>query len=73
VTPLETERTGVLVVRAWIESDAAGGLRARITRTLDLTTHDEITSTASTPAEITRVVVDWLDAFVREAVEVTER
>ena len=68
----DTDRAGVLVVRVWIES-GAGGLRARITRTLDLTAHDEIVSTASTPAEITRVVVDWLDAFVGEAVEVTER
>jgi hypothetical protein len=73
VTPVDTERTGVLVVRAWIEAGERGGLRARITRTLDVSTHEEVSSSAATPAEITRVVVDWLDAFVAEALEVTER
>jgi hypothetical protein len=61
-----TERTGVLVIRAWIES---GSLRARVTRTLDTSVRDDAVSVVATPQEVTRIVVDWLDAFVAQSVE----
>lgn len=73
MTSADTERTGVFVVRAWIETGAGGGFRARVTRTLDLSTRDELSSSVATPSEITRLVVDWLDAFVADGLEVTER
>jgi hypothetical protein len=30
------ERVGVLVIRIWMDNDSESGLRARITRTLDV-------------------------------------
>lgn len=59
------ERSGVLVVRAWIEEDAERGLRARITSTLDIARGDEVVSLAARPEEIYEAVREWLEAFVR--------
>jgi hypothetical protein len=59
------ERTGVLVIRAWIEVNGESRLRARITRVLDTETREEIASVVATRDEITSTVADWLDAFLR--------
>jgi hypothetical protein len=63
---LPAERTGVLVVRVWIEVNGEARLRARITRTLDVSGHEEISTVVATPEEITASVADWLDAFLRD-------
>lgn len=52
------DRTGVLVVRAWIED---GRLKARITRTVDVEQRDSITTAASTAEQIHTEVRHWLD------------
>jgi hypothetical protein len=59
------ERTGVLVIRIWAESDQSPSLRARITRTLDLTRRDEVSTRASSAEEIEAVVHTWLREFAR--------
>lgn len=59
------ERTGLLVIRAWVESDPPGRLRGRITCTLDVISGEGVSTTASTAEEIETVVRDWLDRFVR--------
>ena len=41
----------------------------RVTRTLDLSVRDDTVSVVATPQEVTRLVVDWLDAFIAEALE----
>ena len=64
MAPHPSDRTGVLVVRLWIESNGADGFRARITRTLDSAGHDQSTSTAATPHDVCAVVRTWVDAFV---------
>jgi hypothetical protein len=58
-------RTGVLVVRAWLEGERPGTLRARITSTLDLSRRDVAVSAASSAEEIQRAVRAWLDEFSR--------
>jgi hypothetical protein len=58
------ERTGVLVVRIWVEPGVGGGLRARMTSTLDVTEQDEVVTVASTPDGIAAVVDRWIDDFV---------
>jgi hypothetical protein len=63
VTLRGTERTGALVIRAWIES---GSFRARVTRSLDVSTRDDVVSVVAAPDEVTRIVVDWLEAFVAQ-------
>jgi hypothetical protein len=64
------ERTGLLVIRAWIEAYGETRLRARITRVVDLDGTEEI-STVATREEIMDAVAAWLDAFLDEAL--TER
>ena len=58
------ERTGVLVVRIWVEPGVGGGLRARMTSTLDSTEQDELVTVASTPEGIAAVVRQWIDDFI---------
>ena len=60
------------MIRVWIEPDGDDGFRARITRTLDVSARDESVTVAASPAEVTDVLIDWLDEFV-ESVQVTER
>ena len=57
------ERTGILVIRVWAERDEAPHLRARITRTFDLTQQDEMSTAASSAEEIEAVVHAWLCEF----------
>lgn len=56
------ERTGVLVVRAWIEGDPAQ-LKARITQTVDVASREPVSTTASTPDQIFAAVRRWLEEF----------
>ena len=58
------ERTGVLVVRIWVEPGVGGGLRARMTSTLDATEHNEVVTVASTSEGIAAVVRQWIDDFI---------
>lgn len=54
------ERAGVIVVRAWLESD--GRMRARITAT-DLSRAGENVSSAEGIEEIAGLVRAWLERF----------
>jgi len=58
-----SDRTGILIVRLWIEANAREGLRARITQTLDSVFPDQARATASTPEEIYAVVRRWVEEF----------
>jgi hypothetical protein len=58
------DRAGLLIVRVWIEGDRESGMRARITRTLDLSTRDEVVTTTTSVEEIVATVHAWLDSFV---------
>jgi hypothetical protein len=70
VAALPAERTGLLVIRAWIEAYGETRLRARITRVVDVCGPEEI-STVATREEIAGAVSEWLDAFLDGSV--TER
>lgn len=56
------ERSGVLVVRAWIEGDPPQ-LKARLTHTVDLVHGEPGSATVSTPAEIHDEIDRWLEAL----------
>ncbi len=58
-----SDRTGVMVVRIWIEG-SDGSLRARLTETLDLSTHEETARAASTLEEIVDIVSSWVETFL---------
>ena len=57
------DRTGILIVRLWIEGNASEGFRARITQTLDATDGEQAMSTAANPEDIYAVVRTWVEAF----------
>lgn len=61
------QRTGLLVVRAWLEDDRPDGLRARITSTVDLARRDSAVTTAHTPEEIQEAVRAWLAALIADS------
>jgi antitoxin component HigA of HigAB toxin-antitoxin module len=58
-----SDRTGILILRLWIEEDAHEGLRARITQTLD-SGDEQAMATAADPEDIYAVVRTWVEAFV---------
>jgi hypothetical protein len=58
------ERAGVIVVRAWLESD--GHVRARVTAT-DFSLPAETVSSAEGNEEIVALVRAWLERFVGPA------
>jgi antitoxin component HigA of HigAB toxin-antitoxin module len=63
MTPPSSDRTGILILRLWIEADAREGLRARITQTLD-SGDEQAMTTAAEPEDIYAVVRTWVEAFV---------
>jgi hypothetical protein len=54
------EPTAVLVIRVWFQQS---GLRARITRSLDIERGNEIVSVAGSAEEIQATVAEWLRRF----------
>jgi hypothetical protein len=57
--------TGVLVIRVWLENEVEqGALRARITKTVDVSKPSTSETAAKSPEEIVAAVEDWLRAFV---------
>ncbi len=58
------DRTGVLIVRLWIEGNAHDGFRARITQTLDSAGNEHDVEMAGTPEDVCAVVQRWVDDFV---------
>jgi hypothetical protein len=61
------ERTGVLVVRVWVERPPGAGLRARISAQR-LDDGERTTFAAHTVEAIVDVVRRWLDEFAAESV-----
>jgi hypothetical protein len=68
-----SDRTGILIVRLWIEGNAREGFRARITQTLDSTDHDQTTATAADPEHVYALVRTWVEEFVDQTSSVIVR
>jgi len=60
------ERTGVLVLRVWMETDAETRLRARILHERSLGSGERVSLAASAVDEIVEIVSRWLQQFVEE-------
>jgi hypothetical protein len=58
-----SQRTGVLVVRAWVEDDPSIGLRARIVSTVDVNQLESETSVAASIDDVGRIVRAWLESL----------
>jgi hypothetical protein len=65
VASVPPERTGVLVLRAWLE-DEPPRLRIRITRVPDVSVRAQDSLAAASIEEACTVVRRWLEAFVRD-------
>lgn len=61
----EAERTGVLVIRAWIETNGEERLRARITQTIDIEQREQSSTAVATADEIHAAVSLWLSALTK--------
>ena len=60
----QKERSAVLVVRVWRESDApAGEVRARITMTADADQSDATEVVVASAEEVVELVGGWLEEF----------
>lgn len=57
------DRTGVLILRLWIETNHETGLRARITQTLDTMAAEESVAVATSADDICAVVKQWVEKF----------
>jgi hypothetical protein len=68
-TPAVPERTGILVIRVWVEQDDAGRLRARLTQAADL-------GDPATPLDVATGVpgiCDAVEAWLRRFLDSPER
>lgn len=59
------DRTGILIVRLWIEANADGGFRARITQTYDSSGLEQSMTTAGNPQDLYAAVQTWVETFVQ--------
>jgi hypothetical protein len=57
----DEERTGVLVLRAWVEPDDEARLRVRVTRTIRGCTAEPVSSASATVEGVCAIVRDWLE------------
>lgn len=58
-------RTGVLIIRLWVEDAPGQNVRARIIQSMDITAEEPVATSAATVEDIVGKVHDWLDAFVQ--------
>lgn len=58
-----TDRTGVLILRLWIEANHETGLRARITQTLDTAAAEQPVAVAANADDICAIVKQWVQSF----------
>ncbi len=58
------ERTGILVIRVWLEQDAPGRLRARLTQAADLGEPATTLATAADVPGVCAAVEAWLRQFL---------
>jgi len=66
------DRTGVLVVRVWVEVHPEQGLRARITETNDIVAGRQRSVAVASVDEVVEIVRAWLERFERGDAEVTD-
>ena len=68
MTTAPAERTGVLVIRAWVEGDPPG-LRLRITFTDDIATRREDSVVGASVDEAVEIARCWLETLAGRAAE----
>jgi hypothetical protein len=64
---LPQDRTGVMVIRVWLESPTSCGLRARVIRTSNVMAEERETTAAATVDDVCDQVRTWLESFLADA------
>jgi hypothetical protein len=59
--------TGLMVIRIWVDAGPGAGIRARITRSVDVTAGDTSVAYARSLEDVATAVHSGLDAFVAAA------
>ena len=57
------DRSGVLILRLWVEASHVTGLRARITQMLDTSRTEQSVGVAASADDICAIVKQWVEAF----------
>jgi len=65
----QMERTGVLILRVWIDRPAGDRLRARITSEQQLGSGERISVAADSVGGVVDVVRRWIDDFIATGIE----
>jgi len=60
---LPSNRTGVLIVRLWVETNHHTKLRARIAQTIDTVVPEETFAVAASADDICEAVKQWVEEF----------
>jgi len=63
------ERSGVLILRVWIETEGGDGLRARVVHERRLGSGERVSLASADVDEIVAFVEQWLVAFVEDVQE----
>jgi hypothetical protein len=61
------ERTGTLILRAWIEDYGDQTLRVRVTWVIQGRANEPVSSASATVDGVCAIVRDWLEELLREA------
>ena len=61
-----SERTGVLIIRAWVEAGSSDPLRVQIRIVDDVSTHDERRVALVRPDAVCAAVMEWLEELTAE-------
>jgi hypothetical protein len=62
-----SDRTGLLIIRAWIEAGSAEPLRAQIRLSTDVSAGFQRTLTCARAEEVSAAVRDWLAEVLSQA------
>ncbi|MDP8937733.1 MAG: hypothetical protein M3O23_08410 [Actinomycetota bacterium] len=60
------DRTGLLIIRTWVEDGSSAPLRAQLRFSSDVSAGFERTLTLARAEEVAATVQEWLSALVRE-------
>ena len=61
------DRTGLLIIRAWIEEGSSKPLRAQVRISTDVSSGFERTLTLAEPEAVRDTVLEWLDEIMKGA------
>lgn len=65
---MASDRSGLLIIRAWLEPESSEPLRAEVRLSTDVSAGFDRTVTLAQPEAVCATVQEWLDDLLRQAV-----